>query len=161
MLVFSMSSLNANDLHRIFTKLDKNGDGLISIEELKWLLEKIGFNTTLDELQPLVGRSTSLDSIDFYFFYDIIVKKNDSISRSKENEISNPDGELAEAFKVFDLNGDGFISSEELQSALLRLGLWDEQYGRDCKSMIDVYDVNSDGKLDFEEFKNMMLFSPN
>lgn len=149
-----MSCLNPEDLQRIFTKLDKNGDGLISIQELMWLLEKVGFNTSLEELQSLVGQSTKLDSIDFLFFYDIVVKKN-----KKKND---DDDDLIEAFKVFDLNGDGFISTDELESVLLRFGLWDElghNEGRDCKSVIRIYDVNSDGFLDFEEFKNMMMTS--
>lgn len=155
-----MSSLiSANDLHKIFTKLDKKGDGLITIDQLNWLLERIGYPTSLVELQALVGRNTSLDSIDLFLFYEIVIKKN-SIGRSdKANEASSLDGELTEAFKVFDLNGDGFISSEELQKVLLRFGLWDEHEGRDCKSMIKKFDKNSDGLLDFDDFRTMMLVS--
>lgn len=69
------------------------------------------------------------------------------------------DTDLLEAFRVFDLNGDGFISSEELQSVLSRLGMWDERSGKDCGRMINAYDSNRDGRLDFEEFKNMMLLT--
>ena len=67
--------------------------------------------------------------------------------------------DLAKAFIVYDSNGDGFISCDELQSVLSRLGLWNEHCGQDCRSMINVYDKNSDGVLDFEEFKNMMLLT--
>ncbi|KAL3513733.1 hypothetical protein ACH5RR_026450 [Cinchona calisaya] len=151
-----MSSLSANDLHKIFTKLDKNRDGLISIDQLKWLLERIGFHISLVELQLLVGPSTKcLDSIDFFIFYDTVVKKN----IGKTNQENSFDGDLAEVFKVFDLNGDGFISCEELQNVLSRFGLWDECEGRDCKSMINMFDKNSDGLLDFEEFRAMMVSS--
>ncbi|KAL0314372.1 UNVERIFIED_CONTAM: putative calcium-binding protein CML44 [Sesamum angustifolium] len=45
----------------------------------------------------------------------------------------------------------------ELKIALTRLGLWEEHCGQDCQRMIEVYDTNSDGLLDFEEFKAMML----
>lgn len=154
-----MSSLNANDLHKIFTKLDRNGNGLISIDQLKWLLERIGFRISLEELQLLVGPTTCLDSIDFFIFYEIVVKKNDTGTSNEANEINSLDGDLAEAFKVFDLNGDGFISCEELQNVLSRFGLWDEHEGRDCKSMINMFDKNSDGLLDFEEFRSMMTVS--
>ncbi|CAK9160372.1 unnamed protein product [Ilex paraguariensis] len=150
-----MSSVNSNDVHRIFEMLDKNGDGLVSLDELKWLLEKIGFHSSLDELESSMGKTT-LDLMDFSFFYDTIIKSD--INESKATlEGNDVDSELVEAFKVYDLDGDGFISCEELQSVLSRLGLWNEQDGRDCKSMINVYDSNSDGVLDFEEFKNMML----
>ncbi|GAA0153783.1 hypothetical protein LIER_11942 [Lithospermum erythrorhizon] len=68
--------------------------------------------------------------------------------------------DLEEIFKVFDLNGDGFISSEEIQSALFKLGLSDEdQQEYDCKKMLSYDDTNSDGKIDFQELKHMMSFT--
>ncbi|CAK9138491.1 unnamed protein product [Ilex paraguariensis] len=149
-----MSSINSDDLHRIFEKFDRNGDGLVSLDELKCLLEKIGVHpSSLDELESLVGKK-SLDIIDFMFFYETIMEKN--METGKEEDINNLDSDLVEAFRVYDLDGDGFISCDELQSVLARLELWDEHCGKDCKSMINFYDANSDGVLDFEEFKNMM-----
>ncbi|KAK4352616.1 hypothetical protein RND71_028134 [Anisodus tanguticus] len=149
-----MSTLNDKHIQRMFDKLDEDGDGLVSLDELKGLLDKIGACTGLDKLQSLVGK-TSLNYIDFLFFYEAMVKKNNEEKRSQEDNIDD----LVEAFKVFDLNGDGFISCEELQKVLSRLGLWDEKEGSDCKNMIHMYDTNLDGVLDFEEFKNMMLVS--
>ncbi|CDP11943.1 unnamed protein product [Coffea canephora] len=151
-----MSCLSANDLQKIFQELDNNGAGLISIDQLKWLLEKIGFQTSIDELQVLMGSRKCLDSIDFFFFYDIVIEKQKKGGDEASDDLE--DSDLIKAFKVFDLNDDGFISCEELQSVLSRLGLWDEQNCQDyCKRMISMYDMNSDGLLDFEEFKFMML----
>lgn len=120
-----MSCLSANDLQKIFQELDKNGAGLISIDQLKWLLEKIGFQTSIDELQVLMGSGKCLDSIDFFFFYDIVIEKQKKGGDEASDDLE--DSDLIKAFKVFDLNDDGFISCEELQSVLSRLGLWDEQ----------------------------------
>ncbi|XP_015072874.1 probable calcium-binding protein CML44 [Solanum pennellii] len=156
-----MSTLNESHIQRIFDKLDEDGDGLVSLDELKELLDKIGACTGLDELQSLVGK-TSLNFIDFLFFYEAMLKKNNEEKIKEDNMNINDNSledDLVEAFKVFDLNGDGFISCEELQKVLSRLGLWDEKEGSDCKNMIHMYDTNLDGLLDFEEFKNMMLVS--
>ncbi|KAI3460546.1 hypothetical protein Pfo_017209 [Paulownia fortunei] len=149
-----MSPISTDDLHRIFKNLDKNNNGLVSIHELHHLIDRIGIHTTLEELEKLVGR-TSLDYIDFLFFYEAMVK-----ARMAEQADDDHSDDLLKAFKVFDLNGDGSISCEELQAVLSRMGLWDKHSGQDCKVMIDVYDKNSDGVLDFEEFKNMMSVPP-
>jgi calcium-binding protein CML len=152
-----MSILNTSDLHQIFENLDKNGDGLVSLEELNWLLEKTGVKFSLGELESLTGK-TRLDFNDFLFFYDSISNKqnNGSNEGAVEEGDENQESDLVSAFKVFDLNGDGFISCEELQNVLSRLELWDASSGRDCRTMIRVYDTNLDGQLDFEEFKTMM-----
>ncbi|GMI90842.1 hypothetical protein like AT1G21550 [Hibiscus trionum] len=143
-------ALNKKDLHRIFEKLDKNGDGSVSLEELNWLLERIGVHFSLHELESLVGKPC-LNLEEFLSFYD-------SISNAENKKmIQEEDGDLAKAFQVFDLNGDGFISCEELESVLGRLGLWDEHCGKDCSRMICFYDTNFDGFLDFQEFKTMIL----
>ncbi|KAL7117878.1 hypothetical protein ACP275_03G100000 [Erythranthe tilingii] len=151
-----MSPISHDDLHRIFKNLDKNNKGIVNIEELHLLLEKIGVHTTSEELEKFVGK-TSLDYIDFFFFYEAMVKAK--IAGKESDEDSSDD--LSKAFKVFDLNGDGYITCDELQSVLSRLGLWEKRSGQDCKDMIRVYDENLDGVLDFEEFKNMMSASSN
>ncbi|KAK6115606.1 hypothetical protein DH2020_007875 [Rehmannia glutinosa] len=128
-----MSTFNIVHLQRIFNKLDRDGDGLVSIDELLWLLDAFSVHTNRDELELLQ---------EIWEF---------------EREDETMESDLRKAFRVFDLDDDGFISCEDLQNALSRLGLWDEHYGQDCRHMIGVYDTNSDGQLDFEEFKNMMF----
>lgn len=154
-----MSPLKPDDLRRIFEKLDQNRDGEVSLSELNWLLERIGVRTTLDELESLVGKK-GLNLNEFISFYETISDQNLLMVDDEEHEVEEDrESDLEKAFKVFDLNGDGFISCEELQSVLTRLGLWEENSGRDCKAMICVYDTNLDGMLDFEEFKRMMFLT--
>ncbi|KAH6780315.1 hypothetical protein C2S52_011552 [Perilla frutescens var. hirtella] len=143
-----MSPISRDDLHRIFKNLDKNNNSRVSIDELQNLLHRIGIQTTMEELKKLMGRN-NLDYIEFLFFYEAMIK---SKIAEPDNDVSN---DLAKAFKVFDVNGDGFICCEELQMVLTKMGLWEKSSGQDCKDMIGVYDNNSDGVLDFEEFKNI------
>ncbi|KAL3840054.1 hypothetical protein ACJIZ3_024645 [Penstemon smallii] len=147
------SPISTDDLQRIFKNLDKDNNGLVSTQELHHLLDKIGIRTTLEELEKLVGRP-SLDYVDFLFFYEAMVKVK--IAEQADDD----DDDLPKAFKVFDLNGDGYISCEELQSVLSKLGLLEKRSGLDCKDMIHEFDNNLDGVLDFQEFKNMMSVPP-
>ncbi|KAI8537360.1 hypothetical protein RHMOL_Rhmol09G0018000 [Rhododendron molle] len=101
---------------------------------------------------------TNLDLLDFESLYDAIVKRKiGGESQDGEDDDDKLENDLVEAFKVYDQDGDGFISREELERVLTQLGFLNENAGQDCKSMIDTYDMNSDGVLDFEEFKKMML----
>ncbi|CAN1234604.1 Probable calcium-binding protein CML44 [Linum perenne] len=145
------AGLRADDLRRIFNQLDKNNDGFLTIDELSWLLDRIGSSSSSSSLQFTVAElesSVGKPSLDFDEFMEFYV----SISGEKSEAV---EADLEEAFRVFDLNGDGFITSEELQSVLKRLGLWDE--AKDCRRMICVYDTNCDGVLDLDEFKKMMM----
>ena len=63
--------------------------------------------------------------------------------------------ELLEAFKVFDKDGNGFISSAELMHVMTNLGekLTDEE----VDEMIREADVDGDGQINYEEFVKMMM----
>ncbi|XP_022141411.1 probable calcium-binding protein CML44 [Momordica charantia] len=164
-----MSPICSNDLLKIFNKLDKNCDGLVCLQELHWLLDRIGIQLTMEELESSLEKP-SLDFNEFLFFYESISKRNKGECNGGVGDDENEmlDGHEGEedvdivymAFKVFDMNDDGFISCEELRSVLLRLELWDSNRSdSECRNMIRAYDTNLDGKLDFEEFKNMMLLT--
>lgn len=135
-----MSPISRDDLHRIFKNLDKNNNGRISIHELQNLLHRIGIQTTLEELEKIVGRN-NLDLIEFLFFYEAMIEGR--------NFAEADGGDEEDLWKAFDVNGDGLISCEELQMVLTKMGLWEKKSGKDCSDMIDVYDKNSDGVLDF------------
>ena len=63
--------------------------------------------------------------------------------------------EIKEAFKVFDKDGNGFISSAELRHVMTNLGekLTDEE----VDEMIREADVDGDGQINYEEFVKMMV----
>ncbi|BAF25070.2 Os09g0412300, partial [Oryza sativa Japonica Group] len=65
-------------------------------------------------------------------------------------------GEAAAAFRVFDRNGDGFIDAGELGSVLASLGFAAGAGHAECQRMIDAYDADKDGRVDFREFLKFM-----
>lgn len=69
------------------------------------------------------------------------------------------DQELAEAFRAFDKDGNGFISASELKSMMRSLG--DSVSDDDVRKIIADVDVNGDGVVSYEEFITMMKPSNN
>merc|ERR1739838_283383 len=66
--------------------------------------------------------------------------------------------ELAEAFRLFDLNRDGLIDWDELKEALDGTGEQVEKWEID--EMMQEGDKNQDGVLDYEEWVNFMKHTP-
>uniref|UniRef100_A0A0E0GVH2 EF-hand domain-containing protein n=1 Tax=Oryza nivara TaxID=4536 RepID=A0A0E0GVH2_ORYNI len=61
------------------------------------------------------------------------------------------EGELRGAFRVFDRDGDGYVSAAELRSVLRRLGMEEGARHGDCVRMIAAHDGDGDGRISFQE----------
>jgi calmodulin len=61
---------------------------------------------------------------------------------------TDADQELRNAFRVFDKDGSGTISAEELRRVLLSLG--ENLTDAEVEDMIQMADVNGDGSIDCE-----------
>jgi calcium-binding protein CML len=65
--------------------------------------------------------------------------------------------DLAEAFRVFDADGDGRITAEELRAVMAAiLGDADACSLDDCRRMIGGADADGDGVVGFQDFARMM-----
>ncbi|XP_024156410.2 probable calcium-binding protein CML27 [Rosa chinensis] len=124
------------EVQKVFNKFDENSDGLISSDELNNVLRKMG-----REMKPEEFDKDWDGHIDLEEFTKIM---NGSGS-SKD---------LLDAFNVYDLDKDGLISVSELHEVLNRLG--EKCSVGECATMITKFDVNGDGFINFEEFKQMM-----
>merc|ERR1712061_26544 len=67
----------------------------------------------------------------------------------------NADEDAAHAFKVFDRDGDGLITAEELRLTMNNLG--EPLTEAELNAMIAEADTDGDGKINFEEFKNFII----
>ncbi|KAH7554635.1 hypothetical protein ACOSP7_027860 [Xanthoceras sorbifolium] len=163
----SSPSLNTLRLRRIFDIFDKNGDGTITAQELSQALGLLGLEVDLSELEStvisyikpgkgglcfedFVALHRSLDNA--LFGCDEDCGGDGGSTDASEQEESD----LSEAFKVFDVDGDGFISARELQVVLGKLGFPEGNEIQRVEQMIVSVDRNHDGRVDFFEFKNMM-----
>ena len=86
---------------------------------------------------PSLGNGT----IDFPEFLTLMARKMKDTDSEEE---------ILEAFKVFDKDGNGFISAAELRHVMTNLGekLTDEE----VDEMIREADIDGDGQINYEEF---------
>jgi calcium-binding protein CML len=147
-------------LRRIYDTVDENRDGKLTIEEIRGFLNKLGIQMSDEDVESIVGPLSTSDDGSLKFEQFILLYESlcqdIGLSTDHEEEAESPD-HLMEAFQIFDKNGDGYISSEELQQILHSLGLAQSKDLADCEEMICRFDLDSNGLLDFSEFKIMMM----
>ncbi|XP_066262430.1 troponin C-like [Euwallacea similis] len=72
----------------------------------------------------------------------------------EEDDDANIQKELKEAFRLYDREGNGFISTKTLKEILAALD--DKLTSRDLDGIIAEIDTDGSGTVDFDEFMEMM-----
>ncbi|OWF37197.1 Calmodulin [Mizuhopecten yessoensis] len=142
-----LSSDQVAEFKEAFDLFDKDGDGKVSAKELGTVMKSLGQNPTEKELVDMINEvdSDGNGTIEFEEFLNMM--------RVKMNCVDHQD-ELHQSFKVFDKDGDGSITKEELRSVMTTLG--ENLTDAELDSMMAEADLDGDGRIDFNEFKFMM-----
>jgi calmodulin len=74
---------------------------------------------------------------------------------SRQMRQSDIEDELKQTFRVFDRDGDGLITPQELRTLLISLGL--DSSAQVIRAMIAEADRDRDGKINFADFKALAL----
>jgi Ca2+-binding EF-hand superfamily protein len=135
----ALSDEEVEKLWEGFQVFDADGSGVISVEELGHVMRSLGQSPNETELRDMI-KEVDVDlsgSIDFEEFKALIVsKQGDRKSRLKL------------AFSVFDEDGSGQITANELRSVMSQFGLTDKELDEIVKEV----DHDGDASIDFEEF---------
>merc|ERR1711892_658152 len=132
-------------LKEAFKLFDCDRDGEITVEELGKVMRTHGFDPTEEELTDMIRNmdTNANGAIDFNEFIDMMIKRGACI-----------EDDVAHAFKVFDRDGDGLITAEELRLTMNNLG--EPLTEAEVKAMIAEADLDGDGKINYSEFKMLM-----
>jgi calcium-dependent protein kinase len=127
-----------SSLKKSFKEIDENGDGTITLAELKKAFAKGNNDLKINEseLEKLL-KMADIDG-DGALSYDELVKT------SVHRKLVAKEERLWEAFCKLDLNGDGRVSADEIAKVL--------GDATKAKELIAEVDVNGDGTVDYDEF---------
>jgi len=138
-----------NHLRRLFLSLDKNGDGMLSLKEISDGLKEAKLDSK--ELQQILATIDCDRSgmIEYKEFLAATMDKRDYLNQDA----------CWSAFCVFDRNGDGKISLDELKQVLEDEGvgaaLKDSKL-QSAEELMKEIDGDGNNMIDFEEFMAMM-----
>jgi len=136
----------------IFNKVDKDGNGSISLSEYFEIFEKHGIEvnrTETNRVIKLAGEDGNLTKENFVK----ILKTSDFFMKSFDK---NKDGVVTEtdmmtraelAFSGLDQDKSGYITAKELKLLSKKMS------EREIKALMNKLDSDGDGQLSFEEFK--------
>jgi len=137
------------DAWNLFTR----GNEVIPSKHVGYVLRILGQNPTEDEIVAMVMKADcewdgTMNRKDFLIVGQEILK----------NSCDQMD-DVRAAFRVFDYDKNGSISKEELKEAMVNLGqrCTEEEFAL----MFAEADKNKNGRIDFDEFVDMMLPSAN
>lgn len=135
------------NLRKAFIKIDVNGDGVLSKDELMKGVSKVPEWKIKDEDWDLVIQLMDTNNNGSIDYTEFIAGCMQSYVYLKENN-------LRHAFEYFDKDGNGTITLEELKESLSSDDLLLDE--KELEAIISEIDKNADGMIDYKEFLEMM-----
>ena len=147
-IIANLTEEQIAEFKEAFQMFDKDGDGSITAKELGTVMRSLGQNPSEDEIRQIIEEidEDKSGTIDFKEFLALMARKM---------EDSDVEDDLLEAFRVFDRDGNGRISSHEMRFVMLSSG--EELSEQDIEDMIKEADVDGDGFIDYSEFVKIMM----
>jgi calcium-dependent protein kinase len=142
------STAEKDELQRTFQSLDKDGNGVLTKEELIEGYRKV-FADKKEQADIEVARiieEVDINNSGYIDFTEFVVA-----AMNREKLLSSK--KLEQAFSMFDQDGDGFITRAELANVMGGIELDDSQW----KALVEEVDTNKDGKISQEEFMNLLI----
>lgn len=142
-----ISQQDTRELREVFRSMDTNGDGKLSKEELlAQFTRTMGPEGAELEVNRIMGEADG-DGNGFIDYTEFLKATLDQKTvMSSEN--------LRAAFDVFDKDGSGKISTQELKRILEGGAQADKNI---WNMIVNEVDLNGDGEIDFTEFQSIIL----
>ncbi|KAI8348605.1 EF-hand protein [Mortierella sp. GBAus27b] len=135
-----------------FSLFDRKGNGTIETSSLGDLLRALGQNPTQAQVQGLAAEAdpSGTNLINFDTFLKVLMRQDGFKPAGTFQEFIN-------GFKVFDKEGNGYITVGELRYVLTNLG--EKLTDPEVDELLKGVEVEKGGKVNYEEFVKMIMAS--
>lgn len=127
-----------------FELWDRDGDGLVSVQDITDGIRALGLEVDADAIERLVAAADTNG--------DFLVSKAEFDAALVTGRLEVTDADAA--FRVFDTNGDGRISVEELESLIRHVGAG--LVDIPASDLLAAADRDADGYLSPAEFRALL-----
>ncbi|KAL4355547.1 hypothetical protein GQ457_06G036570 [Hibiscus cannabinus] len=136
-------------LEDIFASFDMDSDGSLTVLELAALLRSLGLKPSGDQIHVLLADmdSNGNGAVEFDELLNAILP-------TLKGAILVDEEELRSVFRMFDRDGNGFITAAELAGCMAKLG--HPLTYKELTQMIREADFDGDGVISFNEFSSVM-----
>lgn len=141
-------------LKNCFDLFDTKKQEFLSADDLGEVLRAMGFRPSQEELMDILKEIDEDGSgeIEFGEFCQLC-----ALFLVEDPDIETMKRELKDAFRVYDKEGQGFITAETLRGLIHELLNVD---GEELDGIIAELDEDGSGTMDFDEFCEMMMNKP-
>ncbi|XP_068200278.1 troponin C, isotype gamma-like [Palaemon carinicauda] len=137
-------------LRKAFDSFDMEKQGFITTETVKTILRMMGVKISEANLAEVIAETDEDGSgqLEFEEFVSLAAK---FLIEEDEESLK---AELKEAFRIYDKEGNGFITTDVLKEILQEID--NKLTPEDLVGIIEEVDEDGSGTLDFDEFMEMM-----
>merc|ERR1712137_1070423 len=142
-----MAGANETELREAFKLFDADGDGMISADELKTLISKVGGEMADAEAKASIHAADKdgNQGIDFGEFAQLWQALH-----------GDDEGKIRAEFAKLDTDKSGYITKDEMVAVISSEFQGDKM--EEAKKAIDKLDVDKDGKVSYPEFILVMKY---
>ncbi|KAL2266044.1 hypothetical protein VTJ83DRAFT_5396 [Remersonia thermophila] len=147
-------------INEAFDLFDSNKDGLLSYEEFRFVLRALGFELPKPQTYELLVRHGQKpanwphdqECAPVYRLFSLATAQAiaGSLVRARD-----PREELRRAFRLFDTDGKGLITQDDLRRVSKQVG--NNIPDADIVAMIEEFDASGKGGVDEDEFLRLMM----